>query len=159
MDKRAMEQVREFDKKLLQIREYEWWFYQIPMWVIEGAAFLFFVCVQGEWGIQKYAATIFYAWCVSMQLKPYITVYQKGERISVYELLSFFPVNEKDIFKVRLQYVKEKLWKRFVILLLWQVIMIFYHGEVQVENIINPILMIVVTASVCAGTVAPWVKK
>lgn len=159
MDKKVMEQIREFDKKLLQKREYDWWFYQVPLWAIEGAALLFWLCVQGEWGMEKFVATMFYAGCVSIQLKSYMTVYQKGEGISVYELLSFFPVNEKDIFKVRLQYVKEKMWKRFVILVLCQLAIIFYHGEVQVENIVNPIYMIVVTTAVCVGTVAPWGEK
>ena len=48
MDRRAMEKIREFDKKVRQDREYAEWFYKVPMWFCEGMA-LFMICfVQSE---------------------------------------------------------------------------------------------------------------
>lgn len=149
MDKRNGEKarnlVREFDRRLLAAREYDPWLYKVLFWFLEGI----FLMV-GIIGMQDEDYTFWfsmggYAWILTLEFGNYLRF--QGQ--SVYELLAFYPVTKKDIFLVRLGYLKDKLIRRLIILYLLQIPLIVYQRGVKESNIKFPLIFMAAALVLC----------
>lgn len=155
MDKKAMDRVREFDRKVRQDREYAEWFYKVPMWFAEGMA-LFMICfVQSENIKMIFIWMMCYGSFVCTDLNMYAGMYEKGKNISVYELLEYFPVSKKDIFRVRLGYLINKMKKHIWVMYLFQVIYIVGEKKIGVENFLIPLITVGITMVMGAVSMRP----
>ena len=112
MDKKAMEKVREFDKKVRQNREYSEGFYKFPMLFCQLMGLFMIWFGQSTNSKQIFIWMISYVSFVCMDLNMYAGAYEKGKKICVYELLEYLPVNKMDIFRVRFGYLKNKMKKQ-----------------------------------------------
>ena len=93
-----------------------------------------------------YISIIEYGLILSWEFGKYL----KFQGQSVYELLAYYPVAKKDIFLVRLGYLKDKLIHRLVVLYLLQLPLILHQRAVTESNIQFP-LIYTATAFVFCG--------
>ena len=156
MDKKAMEKVREFDKKVRQDREYSEGFYKFSMLFCQLMGLFMIWFGQSTNSKQIFIWMISYVSFVCTDLNMYAGAYEKGKKICVYELLEYLPVNKMDIFRVRLGYLKNKMKKHFLVMLLFQVFIIVEEKKIGVENFLIPLLTVVVTIAVGAMSMYPF---
>lgn len=150
--KEARRLIREFDTKLLAAREYDGWLYQMPCYFLE----LLFIMISfvGEEAFMLWFGIMGYAFSISLELRGYL----KFQGQSVYELLSYYPVRKKDIFWVRLGYLKDKLLKRFLLLYVIQLPWIIYYGDVTKNNIVIPLWLMLVAFLFCILEMLPGIR-
>lgn len=109
-EKEVRELIREFDKKLLEAREYDSWLYKVPLYFYELISIM--LSFTSDMDIMFWVGMMNYAFSISFEMRSYL----KFQGQSVYELLSYYPVTKRDIFLVRLGYLKDKMIKRLVFL-------------------------------------------
>lgn len=147
----ARDLVREFDQCLLAAREYDAWLYKVPFWFLEGMFIM-----SGMLGMEDGDYTFWfiigmYALILSWELGSYL----KFQGQSVYELLAYYPVTRKDIFLVRLGYLKDKLIRRLVILYLLQIPFLVHQRSVTVNNIMFPLIFTAAALVFCGLDMLP----
>lgn len=152
-EKEVRELIREFDKKLLEAREYDSWLYKVPLYFYELISIT--LSFTSDMDIMFWVGMMNYAFSISFEMRSYL----KFQGQSVYELLSYYPVTKRDIFLVRLGYLKDKMIKRLVFLYLIQLPWMVYHRGVTENNIVIPIAL-VFTALLCGIVeILPGMRK
>lgn len=155
MDKKSMGLVREFDVRLLEAREYDAWMYQVPFWFMEGGALLLGILSWNDkdYGMGLICMTMF-ALAIDFELSGYI----KFQGQSVYELLAYYPVKKRDIYLVRLGYLKNKLIKRLGVLYFVQGLFLWHQGIITLERIVFPLYFVAFAAVTCGIDMIPFRK-
>ncbi|MCI8407762.1 MAG: hypothetical protein HFJ09_00595 [Lachnospiraceae bacterium] len=160
----GMDRVREFDEKLLSMNSDKVLIRRIVAYFFEFLICIMFVafCDESSWQTMHWVIAIYYSFAIKIHLDVYMTIYENdlviGEErhsISIYQLLKKFPVNPRDIFKVRLFYLWKMLYKRLIILYILQLPFIVYHNKLKVVNIVYPVFVIVMAAIVCMFLIRP----
>lgn len=144
-EKEARNLVREFDKRLLEAREYDRWLYRVPFWILEGMFILLGSLLMEDKDYMFWWIGFAYAFMISLELGSY----RKFQGQSVYELLAYYPVTKKDICLVRLDYLKDKLIRRLVILYLMQIPFIAYQKAITLNNIEFPLVFTAIPLVLC----------
>lgn len=128
----ARKMIREFDKRLLAAREYDGWIYKVPFLLLEGMCLILGLCaVGGKDEIMLYWSGAGCGGCIYLQMRSYV----QYQRQSVYQLLSYCPVTRKDIFLVRLEYLKNMMIHRLCLWIGLQVPFVVYQKELHWENL------------------------
>lgn len=77
---------------------------------------------------------------------------------SVYELLAYDPVKKRDIYLVRLEYLKNKLIKRLGVLYFIQGLFLWHQGIFTLERIVFPLYFVAFAAVNCGFDRIPFGK-
>lgn len=154
--RQARDLVRAFDQRLLAAREYDAWLYTVPYWFLEGMALMLGICGMQDNDDTLYISIIEYGVILSWEFGKYL----KFQGQSVYELLAYYPVVKKDIFLVRLGYLKDKLIRRLVVLYLLQIPFILHQRAVTESNIQFPLIYTATALVFCGLDMLPaWRRR
>lgn len=83
----------------------------------------------------------FGVWPVSIALMSKINVTENGKQKSIYQKLKYLPVDKKEIWHVRIEYVVKFLKTPIIVALVAQVIGAWaFNGRIGIENIIYPLV-------------------
>lgn len=160
----GMDRVREFDKKLLSMDSDKVLLRRMAAYFFEFLTSIMVVVFGNEnsWQTLHWVVAIWYSLAIKIHIDIYMTIYESdliiGEErhsISIYQLLKRFPVNPKDIFKVRVIYLWEILYKRLIILYAIQLFFIAFHNKMTIINIIYPISVIAIAGISCIFFIKP----
>lgn len=160
----GMDKVREFDKKLLSMDSDKVLIRRIVAYFFEFLICIMFVafCDESSWQTMHWVIAIYYSFAIKIHIDVYMTIYENdlmiGEErhsVSIYQLLKRFPVNPRDIFKVRVRYLWKILYKRLIILYVIQLFFIAFHSKVTIINIVYPITVIAIAGISCMLFIKP----
>ena len=153
----SRERIRKFDKELIESREYPVWFYRMPAYFME--MLVFFIALSGD-SIKEMNGLIWaYCWGLSFYIAPYMGIIEKQKLISIYEVLKYVPVNNWDIFKVRIEYIVKILSQRLLVMLVLQILFFVFTGRIVKNNIINSLITIGRSALVLTIYVLPVIHN
>lgn len=155
--KNSREIIKAFDKELLKGMEYPAVLYKLPAYFLE--MLLPLISLFGEPLKEVFVFIFLYIWGISFYVVPYVSIWEKQKQVSIYEVLKYLPVDEWDIFKVRIEYIAKLLLKRLLIMLVLQIPVIIYTGRIVRENIINSLVTVGVAAVVLILCVLPSMNK
>lgn len=149
----GMDRVREFDEKLLSMDSDKVLIRRMAAYFFEFLTSIMVVvfCNESNWQTSHWVIAICYSFAIQLHIDVYMTIYENdliiGEErhsISIYQLLKKFPVNPKDIFKVRVIYLWKILYKRLIILYVIQLFFIALNNKVTIINIVYPITVLAI---------------
>ncbi len=93
--------------------------------------------------------SLFLLIAVSLYLQPYLLIKEEGKTVSIYKKLSYLPVSNSDISKVRCKYLFKYLQKIGLCILCIQVIAsIVFERQLLVYNILYPLIMVGIFAGI-----------
>ena len=162
--KTGIDRVREFDEKLLSMDSDKVLIRRMAAYFFEFLTSIMVVvfCNESNWQISHWVIAICYSFAIQLHIDVYMTIYENdliiGEErhsISIYQLLKKFHVNPKYIFKVRVIYLWEILYKRLIILYAIQLLFIALQNKMTIINIVYPITVIAIAGVSCMFFIRP----
>ncbi|MBQ4529619.1 MAG: hypothetical protein IJA36_03250 [Lachnospiraceae bacterium] len=159
LSKETMTKIMEFDQKLVKSESTEILLKMLG-YFIEVTGLFFVLLSYGEEDYGSYLLGAFWIYLgIYLHLYVYIGITENNKRVSIYGLLRYLPINIWDVYKVRLYYIGKILLKRFLLLAGFQLPIIAYTGKVALENILTPVLTILVVGILCVISVLPVGKN
>jgi len=93
--------------------------------------------------------SLFLVVCVFFYLQPYLLIKEEGKTVSIYKKLSYLPVSNSAISKVRCKYLFKYIRKLGLCILCIQVIAsIVFERQLLVHNILYPLIMVGIFAGI-----------
>ncbi|MBQ4529621.1 MAG: hypothetical protein IJA36_03260 [Lachnospiraceae bacterium] len=136
----SRERIKAFDKKLLKSGEYSVILSRLPAYIFE--LLLIVIATSGDKLSEMDVFIVMYAWGLTFYIAPYLNIWENRKNVSIYEVLKSLPVNQWDIFKVRVEYIAKLLLSRFLIMLGLQIPGFMMTGKILKENMINSLAAI-----------------
>lgn len=153
----SRERIKEFDKKLLKSGEYFVTISRLPAYICE--ILLLIIAISGDKLSEIDYCIVMYAWGLTFYIAPYLNIWENRKNVSIYEVLKYLPVNQWDIFKVRVEYIAKLLLIRLGVMLGLQIPVFMMTGKIVKENMINSLAAIGWAAVILIIYVLPGISN